>query len=156
MGNVRNPGNRKKDRAGRFGTDITSYSTSLTDLTATSTVAQALGCPYPPTSADAYYIEGVSVNMTVAAVATGTSTIKVQKVRGGSGGTVLDLTAAFSLTTGVVTAVQQTFEIPLLTTLTPIQLSFIQGDSVILSKVASAAITTQPSGVVTLEFAAGA
>ena len=156
MGSVRNPGNRKREKMGRFGTDIGWSTTAISDLTATDTKVQALGTPYPPTSSDAYYIEGVSVNMTVAAVATGTSTIKVQKVRGGSGGTTLDLTAAFSLTTGVITAVQQTFEIPLVTTLTPIQLSFLQGDSLIISKVASQAITTQPAGVITVEFAAGA
>lgn len=158
MGNVRSPLNRKREKSGRYGTDIVSYSVPLTSWTATATVTQALGCPFPPTSSDAYFIEGLSLNMHTAGVdSDGAITLKAQKVRGGSGGTTIDLTATFSVEAAVITTVPTTFEIPLLTTLTPIQLAFLQGDSLIISKVNdSAAIDTQPVGVITAEFAAGA
>lgn len=140
---------------------LVAYSTTLTDWTANDTVTQALSTPYPPTYegvSTGYSLERISVTMhTAGADADGAITMKVQKVRGGSGGTTIDVTGTFSLEAAVITTTPTTFDIPILDTLTPAQFMILAGDALILSKVNdSAAIDTQPVGVVTVECAAGA
>lgn len=158
MGTVRSVQNRAKKKPGRFGTDIAAGEVTLTAWTATATVTQVISTPFPPTAADAYTLEGFSVNMhTAGSDGDGAITLKVQKVRGGSGGTVIDLTDTFSLEAGNISVTPKTYEIPMLSTLTTQQLAIIQGDSLIISKVNdSAAIDTQPVGTIRTEYAVGA
>jgi len=150
--------NRARKKPGRFGTDFECISAAVSSLTATATTLQPLATPYPPTSTDAYYIERASINfLTPASDSDGTVIAKLQKVRGGSAGTIIDLTATFSMESDFATTTQTTFDIPLLTTLTQAQFSFLQGDALYLSTVNnSAAIDTQPVAAIWVEFAAGA
>ncbi len=158
MATTRSRDNRKREKPGRFGTDIVAYTDHITALTATATTLQPLGSPYPPTAVDAYYIERLSINfLTAASDADGTVLGKFQKVRGGSAGTIIDLTDTFSMEANFVTATQTVFDVPLLSTLTQAQFAFLQGDALYLSTVNnSAAIDTQPVAVITAEFAVGA
>lgn len=157
MATTRNPGNRKKETAGRYGTDIANATGALTDFTATTTVTQAIGTPYPPSTAAGYSVERVSITIhTAGSDADGTLLMKLQKVRGGSGGTTIDLTDTISLEAGTITTTPTTFDVPLLSTLTPQQFVVIPGDALIWSKVNnSAAIDTQPVGAFNIEFAVG-
>lgn len=152
-----NPNNRKREKPGRFGTDIASYQAALTNWTATTTVTQVIASPWPPSAGDAYYIESLALGMhTAGADSDGVMTLKFQKVRGGSGGTIIDLTDTISVEAATIAATPKTFNVPLLSTLTPTQTAFIQGDILIASKVNdSAAIDTQPVGVAMAEFAVG-
>lgn len=157
MATTRNPNNRKRETAGRYGTDIVSCTGALTDFTATTTVTQAIGTPYPPSTAAGYSVERASLTIhTAGSDADGTLIIKLQKVRGGSGGTTIDLTTTMNLEAATITTTPTTFDLPLLSTLTPEQFVVIPGDALIWSKVNnSAAIDTQPVGAFNIELAAG-
>lgn len=158
MATTRSRDNRKREKPGRFGTDIAIVTANLISATATATTLQPLPTPYPPAAGDAYYLERISINFrTAASDADGTLIAKFQKVRGGSGGTIIDLTDTFSMESDFVTSTQTTFDIPVLSTLTQAQFAFIQGDALYLSMVSnSAAIDTQATAAIAVEFAVGA
>lgn len=154
MANLNNANNRKRDKPGRFGTDIGYTSRTLIDFTANTTVYSTMGTPFTNPA----FLERLSFSIQAAGLdADGTLLIRVQKIRGGSGGTVTNLTGQVSVEAAIVTVQPSSFTIDFLTTLTPYDFSFIAGDTIRVEQVNnSAAIDTQPSQLtVVAEWAAG-
>jgi hypothetical protein len=155
MARVYNPDNRKRGHAGRFGTDTFALPHKLTDWTANDTANEGLATPFHPVPGTPDYIEGISYGADAAALdSDGNVTIKIQKVRAG---VAVDLTETVSVEASIINDPPQTVELPLLTTLTPAQLTVLRGDRLRAVKVnSSAAIDTQPlNPTVVVEYAAG-
>lgn len=152
MAYLNNPENRKKETAGWYGTDLAYTHKTLRDFTANSTVYSTLPTPFDPRTG----IQRLSFSIqTAGADADGTMLIRVQKVRGGSGGTVTNLTGQVSVESNTVTFVPGSFDIPFLSTLTPQDFTLLPGDALRVEQVSnSAAIDTQPVDLSVLaEFA---
>lgn len=151
---LNNPNNRKREKPGRFGTDIAYTSGLLTDFTANSTTYNVVATPQTNPAS----IERISLSIAAAgADADGTMLVTAQKVRGGSGGTITDLTDALSVEAGTITTEPGSYDFVFKTTLVPQDFVFLAGDVLRFKKVSnSAAIDTQASQPhIVAEWAAG-
>ena len=148
-----NNNNRKHSTPGGFGTDIGWIPCTVTDFTASDTAYDVVAAPQCSSS----FIERISLSAHAAAVGnSGVMTFVVEKVRGGASGTVTALTTSTSIEAAFVTLTDGVYNLPLLTTLTPVDVTFQAGDVIRVKKVAAGTITTQPVGAKVLcAFAVG-
>lgn len=131
---------RRQERPGSFGTFIINHFALFPTIAGTATTTIAL----PTLVRNQRFVDGQVSQLTLVVPTSGTCTVLIKKWDHVNSAFV-SLTAATDLTTTgqvlkVVTA------IPALTTLTDVQRLIVAGDTLYADFVASAAITTQPTG----------
>ena len=144
--------NIRREKPGAFGTErlVTSVVVGTGGTSIGNTATTSVLVPVPRASVQ---IASISINALVAAASSGTVTATVFK-RDNQPASPADvaLNTAISLKSDVVTTLDWTYDVPIITTLTVPQRRFQLNDACRVDLIASGTVSTQPTVTITIRW----